>query len=48
MTRALGPVLPEIPSYVRPCTDAFERQTLGFLDVGHFQRVRKPDLIVSQ
>ena len=48
MTRALGPGLPEIPSSVRPCTDTFERKALGFLDVGHFQLVQKPDLIGSQ
>jgi hypothetical protein len=41
MTRALRPVLPEIPSSVRPCTDTFEREALGFLDVGDFQRVQK-------
>jgi glucokinase len=47
MTRALLHGLPKIPTSVRQCTDTYANKALGSLVVGHFQRVKKPDMFVS-
>jgi hypothetical protein len=47
MTTASRHGPPKIPSSVRPCTDTSANKALGSLVVGHFQRVKKPDMFVS-